>query len=422
MLIVRENPDHQIPLEAAADAVREFFDSYPCHGKRILVLVPDHTRFGPVGQLFQMIYGCVAEQVKAIDVLVALGTHRPMTNEEICQRLNMDHPAEYRQVRLFNHEWQNPETFTTIGKISAAEVYQISEGRFYEEIDVSINKLVFQYDELFIICPVLPHEAVGFSGGHKYIFPGIAEREIINFFHWLSAVITCPRVCGHKWTPPRRIVEKAASFVKIPQKLFSFVWMEEQLKCLHIGEVLEAWERTVDIASDLLVTYKKRPFHTILGLVPKMYDDIWVAGKAMYKLEPVLADGGTLIIYAPHITEISYSHGEMIDQVGYHTIEYFLKQMDRFSDIPRGILAHSTNVKGIGTFRKGVEKPRAKVILATGIPRERCEKVNLGYLDPDSVTILDYTNREEEGVLLVPHAGEMLYRLADGTVPTIPLE
>jgi len=151
-----------------------------------------------------------------------------------------------------------------------------------------------------------------------------------------------------------------------------------------------------------------------------MYDDIWTAGKCMYKLEPVVADGGELVIYAPHVDEISYTHGRILDRIGYHVRDYFLKQMGRFRDVPRGVMAHSTHVKGIGTFENGVERPRVNVVLATAIPQERCRRVNLGYRDPATIDIEEYRDREDEGVLLVPKAGEMLYRLADGSVPRIP--
>jgi hypothetical protein len=144
---------------------------------------------------------------------------------------------------------------------------------------------------------------------------------------------------------------------------------------------------------------------------PEMYDDVWTAGKCMYKLEPVVADGGELIIFAPHVTEISYTHGKILDEIGYHVRDYFLEQWDRFKNVPRGILAHSTHVKGIGAYRDGVETPRVNVVLATRIPRERCERVNLGYLDPDSVNPTEWEGREDEGILLVPNAGEKLHRL-----------
>jgi nickel-dependent lactate racemase len=153
-----------------------------------------------------------------------------------------------------------------------------------------------------------------------------------------------------------------------------------------------------------------------------MYDDLWVGGKVMYKLEPIVADGGTLIIYAPHITEVSYTHGKILDKIGYHTRDYFLKRMEDFRGIPRGVIAHSTHVKGIGSFVNGVEKPRVNVVLATGIQAERCRRINLGYMDPMKVNIADYEGREDEGILVVHHAGEMLHRLSDGFIPRIPEE
>ena len=151
-----------------------------------------------------------------------------------------------------------------------------------------------------------------------------------------------------------------------------------------------------------------------------MYDDIWTAGKCMYKLEPVVADGGELIIYAPHVTEVSYTHGAILDRIGYHVRDYFAKQMDRFKDIPRGVMAHSTHVNGIGTYENGVETSRVNVVLATQIPEERCRRINLDYRDPDSITPDNWADAEDDGVLYVPKAGEFLYRLADGTIPRIP--
>jgi nickel-dependent lactate racemase len=208
---------------------------------------------------------------------------------------------------------------------------------------------------------------VGFSGGHKYLFPGIAGDEIINFFHWLGAIITNPVINGCKWTPTRKVVEKAASLIDIPHALVAIVAVDGKLKGLFLGDCLEAWEKAADLSNDVHIIYKDRPYHTILGLCPQMYDDIWTAGKVMYKLEPIVADGGTLIIYAPHISEVSYTHGKVLDRIGYHVRDYFIKQMDKFKDIPRSSMAHSTHVRGCGTYENGVEKPRVNVVFATGI-------------------------------------------------------
>jgi len=425
MLIERHNKDGFIDNYEAGKAISEFFTKNNYTGKRLLLIIPDNTRSGPIGDIFKIIYDCIGQKAKALDCLVALGTHQPLTEEQICTRLSItpqQHKSKYSSVKFFNHEWEKTETFTSIGKISADEIEKISDGLFREEVDVVINKLIFEYDEFFILGPIFPHEVVGFSGGHKYIFPGIAGDEIIGFFHWLGAVITNPVINGNKWTPTRQVVEKAASFIKIPHKLFAIVAVQDKLKGIFIGDCLEAWEKAADLSRVVHIIYKDKPYKTILGIAPKMYDDIWTAGKVMYKLEPIAADGCMLIIYAPHITEISYTHGKFLDKIGYHTRDYFLKQMDKFSDIPRSVIAHSTHVKGIGTYNNGIEKPRINVALATGIGRQRCEKVNLNYMNPDDINIGDYENREDEGVLVVHHAGEILHRLSNGHMPTIPNE
>lgn len=423
MLIARENKDDAVDMADAADAVGAYFAANNCTGKRILVIIPDGTRSGPVGEVFQLMFDCAGNKAAAFDVLIALGTHQPMSEQEICKRLALtpeQRTGDYASVKFFNHEWEKPETFKTIGQITADEISEISGGLFRQDIDVSLNKLIYDYDEFLILGPVFPHEVVGFSGGNKYLFPGIAAAEIINFFHWLGAVITNPMINGTKWTATRKVVEKAASFVTIPGQFFAIVALEGKLKGIFIGDVVEAWERAADLSDKVHIIYKDRSYSTILGLAPEMYDDIWTAGKVMYKLEPVLADGADLIIYAPHISEISYTHGKVLDEIGYHTRDYFSKQWEKFKHHPHGVIAHASHVKGIGTFIDGVEKPRTNVILATQISPERCKKVNLGYMNPDDINIADYENRENEGVLVVHHAGELLHRLADGHIPSIP--
>ncbi len=422
MLIERQNKDGFVGIDEARQAIGEFFAQNDYAGKRVLLIIPDNTRSGPIGDIFKIIYDFLGQKAKVVDCLVALGTHPPLTEEQICTRLAItlnERRTKYASVKFFNHQWDKPETFASIGRISADEVEKISGGLFREEVNVAINKRIFDYDEILILGPVFPHEVVGFSGGHKYIFPGIAGEEIINFFHWLGAIITNPVINGNKWTPTRHVVEKAASLIKVPRQLFAIVAVENKLKGIFIGDCIEAWEKAADLSKDVHIVYKDRPYKTILGIAPKMYDDLWTAGKVMYKLEPIAADGATLIIYAPHITEISYTHGRIIDQIGYHTRDYFTKQWEKFSHFPRGVMAHTTHVKGIGTYVNGVEKPRINVVLATGISRQHCEKINLGYMNPDLIDIANYENKQDKGILVVHHAGEMLYRLSSGYIPTI---
>jgi nickel-dependent lactate racemase len=384
--------------------------------KTVLLIVPDSTRTAPVGLLFRIIHDLIGAQTKSLDVLIALGTHPPMSEEAIHHRLEIDaeeRARKYTRVRLLNHAWNDPAALAHVGTIGADEIRALSGGLFEMAVDVTINRAVFDYDQLIIVGPVFPHEVVGFSGGNKYLFPGIGGPELLNFFHWLGAVITNPKIIGTKETPVRRVVDRAAALVPVPKLAFCMVVQEGKLAGLYAGTPEAAWSKAADLSDRLHIIYKDRPFLTVLSCAPPMYDEIWVGGKCMYKLEPVVADGGELIIFAPHIREISLTHGALIKRIGYHTRDYFLGQWERFKDIPWGILAHSTHVRGIGTYEDGVERPRIQVTLATQIPQDVCRAINLGYRDPRSIRVADYQNREHEGILYVPKAGEMLYRLSN---------
>jgi nickel-dependent lactate racemase len=406
--------DRLLTEDEVRSAVLDALGSVDVAGRRVLVIIPDHTRTVPMGPLFRLIYECLAQHAEKLDYLIALGTHPPMSEEMIYQRVAItrdEHRSRFPKVRFFNHMWKDPEALAEVGCLSADDISEITDGRFEEEVAITINRMVFDYDLLLIVGPVFPHEVVGFSGGNKYLFPGIAGQRIIDFFHWLGAVITNPVIIGNKWTPVRKVVDRAAAMVEVPRLSLSLVVKGEGLAGVYFGTPEEAWSQAADLSDKLHIEYKNKPFHTVLSRAPEMYDDIWTAGKCMYKLEPVVADGGTLIIYAPHVKDISVTHGHILEEVGYHTRDYFLEQWDRFKQHPWGVLAHSTHVKGIGTYGDGVEKPRVNVVLATQIPPETCAKISLGYMDPATVDPKDYANREDEGVLYVPKAGETLYRL-----------
>ncbi len=385
-----------------------------CTDKRVLVIIPDHTRTAPVSLFFKTIFDSIERKVKKLDFLIALGTHPPLKKEQILKLVGIsqeEKEKEYSSVDFFNHKWDDPKSLTTIGTISEDKIEDVSNGLLKENVEVQVNKIILDYDFLIIVGPVFPHEVVGFSGGNKYFFPGIAGPEVLHFFHWLGALITNPQINGTKDTPVREVINIASSLIKIPKLCFSLVIKDKKLSGLFIGKPEEAWSKAADLSSKLNIIYKDKPFKKVLGIAPKMYDDLWTAGKVMYKLENIVENGGELIIYAPHITEVSYTHGKTIDKVGYHVRDYFLKQANKFSWVPGGIKAHSTHVKGIGTYENGIERPRINIFLATEIPEERCKRINLGYKDYKSINLSDWKNKEDKGILLVPNAGETLYRL-----------
>ena len=401
-----------LPLDEVRAIVHEALARMPRDGKRVLVLLPDGTRTMPLPLFFGVLEEAVAPRARALDFLVALGTHVPLTDAQLSRlvgRTVTDGKAGERCV--FNHRWDDPATFTTLGTIEEAEIEQLTGGRMRRPVTVALNRLLLDYDHVMVCGPVFPHEVAGFSGGTKYLFPGVAGAEIIHFTHWLGALITNYEVIGSKATAVRAVIDRAARMVDRPLSLIAPVVTHEGIAGVYCGPMAEAWSEAADLSSRRHIVWLDSPVRRVLSIMPEMYDDLWVAAKGMYKMEPAVADGGEVVIYAPHVREVSRTHGEQIEAAGYHCKDYFLKQWDRFKDVPGGVLAHSTHVKGQGHFDLDtrIETTRIRVTLATSIPRELCEKINLGYLDPGSIDIEAWSG--DPDTLVVPRAGEMLYRV-----------
>ena len=407
-------------LTLTEEKVREIIEAGTPAGlyenRRVLVLTPDGTRTCPLPMMVRLVGEVIGARAARLDFMVALGTHPVMTERQILDLYKIspgDRGEPFGRSGFSCHRWDLPETFQRIGELTEEEVATISGGLLRERVPIDINKSIFDYDLIMILGPVFPHEVVGFSGGAKYLFPGISGGEFLHFFHWLGALITCRKIIGRKDTPVRRVIHRALEQINLPIHCLAMVVDPEAQLCgLFAGDIREAWSAAADLSAAIHIVEKKRPFRIVLGRAPEMYDEIWVAGKVVYKLEQVVAPGGTLIVYAPHIREISTTWGKQIEKVGYHVRDYFLAHPEILCTVPRGVLAHSTHVCGTGCYENGVETPDVKVVLATAIPEEKCRRIGLGYLDPASVRIDDYRDREEEGVLFVDHAGEILYRLA----------
>lgn len=406
----------------AEDKVREIVEAgtpaRPYENRRVLVLTPDGTRTCPLPMMVRVLRDIIGAKAARLDFMVALGTHPIMREEEILALYGIgpeERRTRFSRSDFFCHRWDRPETFQRIGELSEQEVEAFSGGLLRERVPIDINRKVFDYDLILIAGPVFPHEVVGFSGGAKYLFPGISGGEFLHFFHWLGALITCREIIGRKDTPVRRVIDRALEKIDRPVHCLAMVVDPEGRLCgLFAGGVREAWSAAADRAANIHIVTKERSFRTVLGRAPAMYDELWTAGKVVYKLEQVVEPGGKLIVYAPHIREISRTWGGQIERVGYHVRDYFLARMEGFRDVPRGVLAHSTHVRGTGRYENGVERPDIEVILATAIPREKCEQICLGYLDPERIRLADYMDRESEGILYVERAGETLYRREGG--------
>jgi len=385
--------------------------------QRVLVLIPDHTRSLPLPFLFRSLVD-ILRDTKQLDFMVALGTHPPLSEESINRLVGItteERKTTFQHIGLHNHEWNAPAALTSLGVIEQDEIRYIAGEHWHaslpRKVNIRINKAALEYDHIIILGPTFPHEVVGFSGGAKYLFPGISGADMINATHWLGALAGVVGTIGIKNTPVRAMIHSAAERLKTPLTLIALVVEGHDLSGLFIGDYLSAWSEAADLSAQRHIRWCKRPFQRVLSCAPPMYDELWTGAKAMYKLEPAVELGGEVVIYAPHLDVVSHVHGKYIYEVGYHILPYFLNDWERFRNIPLGVLAHSTHLRGSGIMENGIEKPNVKVTLASKLSAEDCAQLNLGYLDPSKINIEEWKDREEEGVLYVPKAGEILFRM-----------
>jgi nickel-dependent lactate racemase len=368
-------------------------------GKSVCIVVPDGTRTCPLPLLVGAVHRALHGRVTRMTTLIALGTHQPMSEAALAAHLGYEEgalEATYPGMTVVNHAWWEPSTFADLGTIPAARLAELSEGRLSMDVPVLLNRAVVEHDVALVVGPVLPHEVVGISGGNKYFFPGVAGQQIIDVSHWIGALITSAEIIGTTdITPVRALINEGASLVPAEKLAFCVVGESGSLDLHSIsyGDTISSWANAAEVCAATHVTYLDEPVHRVISLIPEMYEDIWTGAKGFYKLEPAVADDGEVIIYAPHITEISTSHPE-INEIGYHCRDYFVKQWDRFKHIHWGTLAHSTHLRGAGTYDAETGEERLRV--------------RVGYVDPASI---DVAAEAEGGAFVVPNAGEVLFRL-----------
>ena len=389
----------------------------PVDGRSVCILVPDASRSCPLPLVLTAVTQALRGRASAVTVLIALGTHQPLSEDALAHHLGYppgQADVRYPGVRILQHEWDDAATFATVGELTVEDLKTASEGRLPDRsVTVRINRAVVEADITLVVGPVFPHEVVGFSGGDKYLFPGVSGREMIDVSHWLGALISSAAIIGTPGiTPVRALITKAAELVPTERLSFSLVVRSgtHDLHAISFGTTESAWAAAAAISAQTHVRYLDKPVRRVLSLVPDRYDELWTAAKAMYKVEPIVADGGEVVIYAPAMNEISMTHGEHIRAVGYHCRDYFTAQWDTFARVPWGVLAHSTHLRGAGSYVDGVEDCRIAVTLATGIDAATTRAVGLTYRDPTGIDIDEW--RADPDTLVVENAGETLYRLS----------
>ncbi|MEP7074595.1 MAG: lactate racemase domain-containing protein [Acidobacteriota bacterium] len=388
-------------------------------GESVLAVVPDKTRDDSTDVLFPFAAEILrAKRVEKFDALIAQGTHGTMTDDEKRVKLGTGDGRNVPQIgQVFDHHWSNEGELAEIGVLTAERVSELTGGLCTKEIPLKINRLLApgNYDHILIFGATVPHEVAGFAGGAKYFFPGVAGPELTHATHWLGALAGIENTIGRIETPTRAMIEAAGDYVTANVICFTSVvsrTAEDNLQnhALFAGGFRVSLRAAAEISRQVHIKYTGRKYPRVVALLDERYDELWVGGKASYKLGPVIEDGGELIIYAPQMTCFSKTHGEMIEKYGYGVIEKMQELVASSGELEANlcVAAHLAHVAFAGMRTPSGEMvPRYSITLASQIDEATCRRVNLGYLDPTKFDAPSY--RLDKDTLVVERAGRDLY-------------
>ncbi|HXM36466.1 MAG TPA: lactate racemase domain-containing protein [Pyrinomonadaceae bacterium] len=390
-------------------------------GERVLAIIPDKTRDDNTHLLFPFAADILAaKRAGQFDALVAQGTHSPMTAAEKLAKIGALENSLPGLGQVFDHKWDRPEELVTIGELAASRVSELTGGLIDRSIPLTINRLLAPglYDTVLIFGGTVPHEVAGFAGGAKYFFPGVAGPELTHATHWLGALATIEQIIGRVETPTRHLIEAAADFVPARVIAFTSVMTRDQTDALvthalFAGDFRESLRQAAAVSRQIHIKYTGRKYKRVVALLDEHYDDLWVGGKASYRLGPVIEEGGELIIYAPHLRRISATHGRLIERYGYAPLEVIKELVAQSAELEENlcVAAHLAHVSFAGRQdSSGRMIPRYEITMATGIDEATCRRVNLGYLDYRKFRRQDY--EADTDTLIVERAGRDLYLVA----------
>ena len=388
-------------------------------GSRVLAIIPDKTRDDNTDIVFPFAAEMLAaRQVAQFDALVAQGTHGPMTDEEKRSKIGFGSNASSPAFgQIFDHQWNVPEELATIGEISAHEVSRLTRGLLNDAVKVNLNRRLAPdvYDTILIFSATVPHEVAGFAGGAKYLFPGVAGPDLTHATHWLGALASIENVIGRVETPTRHMIEAAADFV--PAQIItlnSVVTRDDNNKlrthALFTGDFREAFRAAAEVSKQVHIKYTGRKYRRVVALLDEHYDELWVGGKASYKLGGIIEEGGELIIYAPHLHSISETHGRLIEKYGYAPLDRVREMVALSTELQNNlaVAAHLAHVSYAGQRDEtGRVVPRYQITMASALDEETCQRVHLGFMDHRKFRREDY--EDDADTLIVERAGRDLY-------------
>src|SRR6266496_5159863 len=408
-------------LDLSASALRAIIEQSLLSIKpdaRVLAIIPDKTRDDNTDLLFPFAAEILAaRKVAQLDALVAQGTHVPMTDEEKRSKIGAGEDPVPGLGHIYDHQWNVPEELVTIGELSAARVTEVTGGLITNAVPVNLNRRLGPgvYDTIIIFSATVPHEVAGFAGGAKYLFPGVAGPDLTHATHWLGALAGIENVIGRVETPTRHMIEAAADFVAAQIITLNSVITRDgdnrlRTHALFAGDFRAAFRRAAEVSRQVHIKYTGRKYKRVVALLDEHYDELWVGGKASYKLGGIIEEGGELIIYAPHLHAISEMHGLLIEKYGYAPLDRVREMVALSTELQANlaVAAHLAHVSYAGQRDKdGRVIPRYRITMASALDEATCRRVNLGFMDHRQFRREDYEKDPE--TLVVDRAGRDLY-------------
>ncbi len=291
--------------------------------KKVLLLPPDYTRmYSGAGKITNMYYNLLKDCC-IVDIMPALGTHRPVTKEESEVFFGKDIPYE----KLIVHNWR--KDVVKIGEVPSEFVKSVSEGLVDTKIDVEINKRLLDksYDLIISIGQVVPHEVVGMANYSKNIFVGCGGSSMINSSHMLGAFYGLERIMGRDFSPVRKVFDYAEeNFIKdIPLMYVLTVTTtnkkdETLIHGIYIGRKRELFEMSVLTSRKMNMTKLRRPIKkAVVYLDPREFRSTWLGNKAVYRTRMAMEEGGELIVLAPNVKKFGEDdeNDRLIRKFGY---------------------------------------------------------------------------------------------------------
>ncbi len=379
--------------------------------RKVLAIPPDYTRLpSRAGELTEMAWEYYGDHLT--DVLPALGTHTPMTGEQISHMFGRLPASLIRE-----HDWRND--VLTLGEVPASYVREVTDGDVDFPWPAQVNRLLVEggFDLILSIGQVVPHEVVGMANYNKNILVGTGGSEGINKSHYIGAVYGMERMMGRSDTPVRRVFNYATEkfLHELPiLYILTVVGVNEegaqQTYGLFVGDDLEVFERAAKLSLEVNFVMVERPLKkTLVWLDPTEFKSTWLGNKSIYRTRMAIADGGELIVLAPALKEFGEDKeiDHLIRKYGYHGTPATLKAVAENQDLRENLSAAAHLIHGSSEGRFTVTYCPGKG--SENLTREEIESVGFQWGDYDEVVSRYDLSKLKEGFNKLPDGEEIYY-------------